>query len=279
MPSLRISSITFTSRNARVQQCSNSYASKRDSGQYECVLIDRRTGITHKSAYTELLVMEQPRITLRPPTQTVRPGQSPTVECIVEGDEIQEISWKPVQRPLSRRVQTRGSTLIFRQIEVEDAGRYECFTKNRVANASAVAQVIVSDETDLAAVESHDNEQVAKEGAVVRFSCNVPPQSRLAVRWTKNGQPLPRSVLQLADGSLFIRLAKKSDSGHYLCTIRDQYGRQTSNYINLHIEDVECLNRSSVVLTDLIALTRNSFAMDPRIAWIIATKTIELADI
>ncbi|KAI8430580.1 hypothetical protein MSG28_000802 [Choristoneura fumiferana] len=248
-------------------------ASKRDSGQYECVLIDRRTGITHKSAYTELLVMEQPRITLRPPTQTVRPGQSPTVECIVEGDEIQEISWKPVQRPLSSRVsravalsarvaaaaesrapenkgyeiarkirvQTRGSTLIFRQIEVEDAGRYECFTKNRVANASAVAQVIVSDETDLAAVESHDNEQVAKEGAVVRFSCNVPPQSRLAVRWTKNGQPLPRSVLQLADGSLFIRLAKKSDSGHYLCTIRDQYGRQTSNYINLHIEDVECL--------------------------------------
>lgn len=41
-------------------------------------------------------------------------------------------------------MQTRGSTLIFRQIEVEDAGRYECFAKNRVANASAVAQVIVS---------------------------------------------------------------------------------------------------------------------------------------
>lgn len=95
---------------------------------------------------------------------------------------------------------------------------------------------IFVEETDRAAVESHDNEQVAKEGAVVRFSCNVPRQSRLAVRWTKNGQPLPRSVLQLDDGSLFIKLAKKSDSGYYLCIMTDQYGRQTSNYINLHIE-------------------------------------------
>lgn len=43
-----------------------------------------------------------------------------------------------------RRVEYRGSTLIFRQIEVEDAGKYECIAMNSIANASGIAEVIVS---------------------------------------------------------------------------------------------------------------------------------------
>lgn len=42
------------------------------------------------------------------------------------------------------RVEIRDSTLLFRQIEVEDAGKYECFAMNIIANATAIAEVIVN---------------------------------------------------------------------------------------------------------------------------------------
>ncbi|CAG9782356.1 unnamed protein product [Diatraea saccharalis] len=208
--------------------------SKSDAGYYTCGLYDRYTDEVQQSAYTSLIVLSPPRITLKPPSQTVHPGESPTVECVVDGDEIQEVTWRAVTRPFSSRVEINRSRLIFNRIEVEDAGKYECFAWNRIANASASAEVIVSADTVRAASESHDNEQYAHVGAAVQLSCTTRAQYR--VTWTKNGRPLPRSVVQRPDGSLYIRLAQKTDSGHYVCDIHDQYGRRTSNYIDLHID-------------------------------------------
>ncbi|KAJ8737484.1 hypothetical protein PYW08_000079 [Mythimna loreyi] len=213
--------------------------SKADSGQYVCNIYNIYNEV-QEAIYTSLVVVTAPKITLRPPTQTVQPGQSPTVECIVEGDDIIDIIWIPHNRNPSNRVDTRSSRLIFHHIEVEDAGRYECVARSPYANASAIAEVVVSE--DNTASVSHDNEQRAHVGAAVHLSCNV---SRADVRleWTKDGRALPRSVRQKLDGSLFIRLAQKSDSGKYVCSIRDLYGREiTSNYINLHIQGYKCLD-------------------------------------
>ncbi|XP_037299981.1 basement membrane-specific heparan sulfate proteoglycan core protein isoform X7 [Manduca sexta] len=208
--------------------------STSDSGKYVCNLVDPYTGAVVKAVYTSLVVIGAPRITLRPQTQIVRPGQSPTVECVVEGDNILEVVWNPYHRSPSNRVEIRGSTLIFHRIEIEDAGKYECFARNKYANISAIAEVVVTEESDRTSSQSHDNEQYAHSGAAVHLSCNVTRPSA-HVQWTKDGRPVPRSR-QKTDGSLFIKLAQKSDSGHYVCTIRDQYGRRSSNYINLHIE-------------------------------------------
>lgn len=83
--------------------------------------------------------------------------------------------------------------------------------------------------------ESNDNQQWAHAGSEVHLSCNATlPRQRIT--WTKNGRQLPRSVSRKQDGSLFIRLAQKTDSGRYVCIITDPYGQQTSNYIDLHIE-------------------------------------------
>ncbi|XP_068617476.1 basement membrane-specific heparan sulfate proteoglycan core protein isoform X3 [Battus philenor] len=210
-------------------------ASRADSGMYECLLMNRYTGEVQNAMAINLAVMAPPKITLRPPTQTVQPGQSPTVECVVSGDNVQDITWIPVNRQPSSRVEIRGSILIFHQIEVEDAGEYECIARSPIANSSAVAEVIVSEESDGVTSESHDNEQTAHVGAAVHLSCNV-TQDNLRIKWTKDGMALPRSTRQKNDGSLFIRLAQKSDSGRYICIIYDQYGRQTTNYIKLHIE-------------------------------------------
>ncbi|XP_050360622.1 basement membrane-specific heparan sulfate proteoglycan core protein isoform X6 [Nymphalis io] len=214
--------------------------SKSDSGVYECTLLNRRTDEAQQSARTRLQVVAPPTITLNPATQTVHPGQSPTVECFVEGDDIIDVIWRSKTSMFSRRVEVQDRTLIFHNIEIEDAGEYECFARNRVANASAIAEVRVSEDTDRATSVSRDNEQTAHVGSAVNLSCNV-TLPRKTIRWTKDGKQLPRSVIQKSDGSLFIRLAQKTDSGHYVCLITDIYGRQIRNYINLHIEGNECL--------------------------------------
>lgn len=76
--------------------------SKSDAGQYECSVIDRYTNEVQQAAYTYLNVVVPPRITLRPKTQTVLPGSSPSVECVVEGDDIIDVSWRPLDKPSSR---------------------------------------------------------------------------------------------------------------------------------------------------------------------------------
>lgn len=213
--------------------------SRRDAGQYMCTIVSH-FGEALASKYVYLEVMRPPMITLDPPRQTVSPGQSPTVKCVVDGDDILEVVWNPLNRPLSRRVQIRDSLLIFHQIEVEDAGEYECFARNRIANASAKAEVIVRDWDSQPSV-SHDNEQHAHVGSSVHLSCVNISAPNIQIRWTKDGESLPRSVRKKADGSLFIRMVKKSDSGRYVCHIQDQYGRTTDNYINLHVEGLPCL--------------------------------------
>nr|XP_026490200.1 basement membrane-specific heparan sulfate proteoglycan core protein isoform X1 [Vanessa tameamea] len=214
--------------------------SKSDTSVYECTLYYRPTGEAQQSARTSLQVVAPPTITLNPATQTVHPGQSPTVECFVEGDDIIDVIWRSKYSMFSRRVEVQDRTLIFHKIEIEDAGEYECFARNRVANASAIAEVRVSEETDRATSVSRDNEQTAHVGSAVNLSCNV-TLPRQTIRWTKDGNQLPRSVIQKSDGSLFIRLAQKTDSGLYVCLITDIYGRQISNFIDLHIEGNECL--------------------------------------
>lgn len=93
------------------------------------------------------------------------------------------------------------------------------------------------EDTDDSTSVSHDNEQRAHSGEAVHLRCEVKRARAARIAWTKDGRALPRNVRQKHDGSLYIRNAKKIDSGKYVCTIHDQYGRPiTTNYINLHIK-------------------------------------------
>uniref|UniRef100_A0A2A4JYV4 Hemolin n=1 Tax=Heliothis virescens TaxID=7102 RepID=A0A2A4JYV4_HELVI len=213
-------------------------ASKSDAGMYVCNIYNQYNEI-QEAIYTSLVVITAPKITLHPSKQTVRPGQSPTVECIVQGDDIIDITWRPLDRAPSNRVDTRSSRLIFHQIEVEDAGRYECMARSRYANTSAIAEVVVSE--DRTSSVSHNRDHRAHVGEAVHLSCNV-TQPNVRIVWTKNGRRLPNSVRQKSDGSLYIKLAKKSDSGKYVCSVQDVYGRHvTSTYVNLDIQGYKCL--------------------------------------
>ncbi|XP_052752510.1 basement membrane-specific heparan sulfate proteoglycan core protein isoform X3 [Galleria mellonella] len=210
--------------------------SKSDAGDYECAIIIE--GDPRNVVYRQLIVMAAPRITLYPPSQTVRPGDSTVVNCTVTGDNIQDVTWLPSRTP-SNRIEIRKSSytsvqLIFHRIEVEDAGEYHCFASNPVANITNTAEVIVSDDSDSEPRESRDVEQNGRVGDAIQLDCSS-GHRYTKIKWTKDGRALPRSIKQKGDGSLYIRSAKKSDSGQYVCIVRDPYGRNSTKYINLHI--------------------------------------------
>lgn len=60
------------------------------------------------------------------------------VKFFVEKFYVQPIS------NIFRRVETRGNKLYFHQIEVLDAGKYVCVARNRIANTSSDAEVVVN---------------------------------------------------------------------------------------------------------------------------------------
>ncbi|XP_038216735.1 basement membrane-specific heparan sulfate proteoglycan core protein-like isoform X6 [Zerene cesonia] len=211
--------------------------SKADSGRYECTLINRRTNEVHQSVYTSLQVMAAPRITLRPPTQTVHPGQSPTVECIVEGDDILSITWRPINTVPSSRVEIRDSMLIFRQIEVEDAGEYECFAMNRVTNATAIAEVKVNGNRDEApALVGIDQPRRAfRVGEKVEVLCRARSPD-IRVSWGRFGTNQYVQTRIYGDGALLvIPNVEQSDAGLYRCNGLNRYGQTSSEDFTLEV--------------------------------------------
>ncbi|XP_060809746.1 basement membrane-specific heparan sulfate proteoglycan core protein isoform X4 [Amyelois transitella] len=204
---------------------------KADSGEYECMLYDPRTREPVNAITYRVEVLSPPRITIQPPTQTVHPGQSTNVDCIVDGDLIENVTWLLGRQ--SSRIEVQNSRLIFHQIEVDDAGDYVCTARNPVAEANGTAKVIVTDDTR-DPKKSKNREQRAMVNSKVHMNCST-KQRHTIKEWTKDGRPLPPRYRIRGDGSLFIKSAKLSDSGRYTCIIRDAYGQQTTEHIDLYV--------------------------------------------
>lgn len=85
-----------------------------------------------------------PRIVLIPPRQTVRSGESPSIECRTNGDEPMTIEWNAIGRSLPYSVTHNRGLLQFHGITYSDAGKYVCKATNDAGTAEAVAEVLVN---------------------------------------------------------------------------------------------------------------------------------------
>jgi len=121
-------------------------ASPSDEGTYVCEGRDNSGNVVFE--YNAILrIAASPRIRLEPRQQTVRPGDSPTIECqVVQGDQPVRIQWsREGYADLPRTVSQNQAILQFRRIAVSDQGRYVCKATNKAGEAEAVAEVIVNE--------------------------------------------------------------------------------------------------------------------------------------
>ena len=107
-------------------------AQKKDSGLYKCKATNP---LGEDSAVTQLVVVEVPHFTVRPPSQLeVETIQNVTVRCQATGDPQPKVTWTKESGELPVRrseVGVDGTLKIWNPVE-EDSGIYTCVASSKV---------------------------------------------------------------------------------------------------------------------------------------------------
>ncbi|XP_077116591.1 basement membrane-specific heparan sulfate proteoglycan core protein isoform X3 [Ranitomeya variabilis] len=204
-------------------------ASVADSGEYICrvtsgavtrqavisVTITRAIGPVHSGI--------SPTIRIESPLSAVSEGQTVVLNCVVEGQARQEVSWYRQGQPLSDNHQVAGSRLRIVNASPQDSGEYIC----QMSGSSGIqaASITVSIEGSRhnsgvsGAIRIEPSSQTVEEGQNLELSCLMEGLSGHSVTWHRsNGRPLSANH-QVAGPRMRIVGATAADSGEYVCRV------------------------------------------------------------
>ncbi|XP_047989770.1 basement membrane-specific heparan sulfate proteoglycan core protein-like isoform X2 [Leguminivora glycinivorella] len=220
------------------------------AAEYLCKV--RGGGFLLRQLYLRLDVLALPRVTIRPERPTVTRGEELTLECVAEGNA--QVSWERVGEAFSSRVENRSAQLIFRNIEVDDAGSYRCIARNKAGETAQTTQVVVNDYhiPDLEVPQPQIQPPAAPASPRVTVNVRqvkIPRGGSRTVDCSAEGSPLPRVQWSKGEGqfgngvrqdgnSLTITNAQESDAGDYVCTGIVQATPVWTDYLQVVVEDV-----------------------------------------
>ncbi|XP_024936745.1 basement membrane-specific heparan sulfate proteoglycan core protein [Cephus cinctus] len=210
---------------------------KEAAGEYFCLGLNPAGAVLFK-AKSHLKVISPPRIELNPTSQTVGPGDNPSVRCTATGDEPLNIEWSAIGRELPYSVSQHRGVLQFHGITLFDAGKYVCKATNAVGTAEAVAEVLVSEHPyNDVAVHAVERDITTHAGSSVTLRCRV--EESAYMHWRREAHALPTNAY-VGDNYLELTQVKPEDSGRYICEIETPRG-VSSDYINLNVVVVNML--------------------------------------
>lgn len=202
-----------------------------DEGDYKCVA---RNEFGSVSSQAELLVNEaltKPEFEEKMKNLNVQAGKEARFDVLVTGVPPPEVDWlKGDDKVVGDRfvlIDDKGDdgrfSLIIKDVQPEDSGKYECIAFNEVGEVSCKANLAV-EETLVAPEFTEEQESapiVAEEGSDVRLNVELKKgQPEPQIEWFKNDKPVKSDDhLVLADKgdlhSLTISSVVPDDSGVY----------------------------------------------------------------
>ncbi|XP_012342709.1 basement membrane-specific heparan sulfate proteoglycan core protein isoform X12 [Apis florea] len=231
---------------------------KSAAGEYVCSGMDQAGNLLFK-AKSHLEVLSPPRIVLIPPRQTVRSGESPSIECRTTGDEPMTIEWNAIGRSLPYSVTHNRGLLQFHGITYSDAGKYVCKATNDAGTAEAVAEVLVNEHPyENTEVKAAQRDIVTYVGQPVRLRCMV--RERATIHWVRDGQSLPSNV-RIEEDYLELPRVRPEDSGRYICQIQTSHG-VSSDYINLNVSHCMRVNQTQYRQNNCMCGIQGCFLLD-----------------
>ncbi|NXN40815.1 CNTN5 protein, partial [Rhinoptilus africanus] len=137
---------------------------------------------------------------------------------------VPTISWRKVNghNPSKARLRKSQAVLEIPNVQLEDAGMYECKAENSRGRNVFRGQLQVY--TYPHWVEKLNDTQL-DSGDQLRWECKATGKPRPTYRWLKNGVPLwPQSRIDMVNGVLMIHSVNLSDAGMYQCLAENKYG-------------------------------------------------------
>ncbi|XP_055970755.1 contactin-5 isoform X2 [Sorex fumeus] len=223
------------SRRFISQETGNLYISKvqpSDVGSYICLVKNTVTNARVLSPPTPLTLRHdgvmgeyEPKIEVHfPLTVTAAKGTTVKMECFALGNPVPTITWLKVSGYIPSKARLRKSQAVLEipNIQLEDAGIYECRAENARGKNSFRGQLQVY--TYPHWVEKLNDTQL-DSGSPLRWECKATGKPRPTYRWLRNGAALtPQSRVEMVNGILMIRNVNQSDAGMYQCLAENKYG-------------------------------------------------------
>uniref|UniRef100_A0A8D0N9A5 Contactin-5 n=1 Tax=Sus scrofa TaxID=9823 RepID=A0A8D0N9A5_PIG len=167
----------------------------------------------------------EPKIEVHFPfTVTAAKGTTVKMECFALGNPVPTITWMKVNGyiPSKSRLRKSQAVLEIPNVQLDDAGIYECRAENSRGKNSFRGQLQVY--TYPHWVEKLNDTQL-DSGSPLRWECKATGKPRPTYRWLKNGVPLLlQSRIEMVNGVLMIHNVNQSDAGMYQCLAENKYG-------------------------------------------------------
>uniref|UniRef100_A0A8D2CU99 Contactin-5 n=1 Tax=Sciurus vulgaris TaxID=55149 RepID=A0A8D2CU99_SCIVU len=223
------------SRRFISQETGNLYISKvqtSDVGSYICLVKNTVTNARVLSPPTPLTLRNdgvmgeyEPKIEVHFPfTVTAARGTTVKMECFALGNPVPTITWMKVNGyiPSKSRLRKSQAVLEIPNVQLDDAGIYECRAENSRGKNSFRGQLQIY--TFPHWLEKLNDTQL-DSGSPLRWECKATGKPRPTYRWLKNGVPLlPQSRVDMVNGVLMIHNVNQSDAGMYQCLAENKYG-------------------------------------------------------
>lgn len=204
----------------------NLYISKvdaSDSGNYSCIASSPSISKSVFSNYIPLVPLAERPLRKYPadlkvkfPDTVAMVGQNITLECFALGNPVPEIRWKKLDGflPDNHEVRMAGAHLHLNNIQIEDAGLYQCEALNSKGKDYHSARVSVEAFPEWVEHISSTEKGLRSEHTM---SCVASGKPRPHIRWLKNGKPFVRSEMRFSELTL-------EDAGMYQCIAENRHG-------------------------------------------------------
>lgn len=204
----------------------NLYISKvdgSDSGNYSCIASSPSISKSVFSNYIPLVPLAERPIRKYPadlkvkfPDTTAMVGQNITLECFALGNPVPEIRWKKLDGPMptNHEVRMAGAHLHLNNIQIEDAGTYQCEAINSKDKDYHSARLSVEAVPEWVEYINSTEKGLGSEHSM---SCVASGEPKPHMRWLKNGKPFGRRDMT------FSKLTFE-DAGMYQCIAENRHG-------------------------------------------------------
>ncbi|KAM4591024.1 inactive tyrosine-protein kinase 7 isoform 1-T2 [Odontesthes bonariensis] len=252
-----------------------------DSGTYTCVAQNKAGRRTQEVTFT---VATSPVWVTRPQDSSLEEGKPGYLHCQAQANPPPEVTWLrnniTITPEDSRFKLFPNGSLRINNVEVYDAHKYGCETKNAGGRLYGLARVTVLEK--LKFTPTPQSSQCLELDKEITIQCSAKGREIPTIRWTKaDGGELPPHVEQ-RNGQLHFTKVTRSDAGNYTCIASNSLQGKITALVTLTVAvyirfKVEPDNTTVYQGHTAILHCQATGDPDPHIHWMAKDKTLDIS--